>query len=287
MEPRRRTLNPPPYTRVLTLDEVNRIVAARHGYFLANRFDGYVGLALIRYGEYGELEWQVLAQLIQPGATVVEVGANIGSHTVSIGKKVGPAGRVIAVEPQRIIHQYLSANVSLNKLDNVECHWAGCGGEAGEMIVPPVNYFAEEIQNFGGLSLTSHGEGERVPIMPLDDIMKGRPAQLIKIDVEGMEADVLRGATGLIMGSRPIIYTENDRPAKSDELLTLLWSLNYRTYWHVPKLFNPDNFFQDAENIYANTGSFNLLCIPGEAGAQVTGFEEVKVLGLHPLAEGP
>ena len=102
-----------------------------------------------------------------------------------------------------------------------------------------------------------------------------------------MEADVLRGATGLIMANRPIIYAENDRPAKSDELLTLLWSLNYRTYWHVPKLFNPDNFFGEAENIYANTGSFNLLCIPSEAGAQVTGFDEVKVLGLHPLAEGP
>ena len=263
---------------------MNRIVAARHGYFLANRFDGYIGLALIRYGEYGELEWQVLEQLIQPGSTVVEVGANIGSHTISIANRVGPAGRVVAVEPQRIIHQYLSANVSLNKLSNVECHWAGCGADTGEMTVQPVNYFAPEMQNFGGLALAQSGQGERVPIVRLDDIMKGRPAQLIKIDVEGMEADVLRGATGLIMGSRPVIYAENDRAAKSDELLTLLWSFNYRTFWHVPKLFNPDNFFKDSQNIYANTGSFNLLCLPAEAGAQVTGFEEVTVLGVHPLA---
>jgi FkbM family methyltransferase len=264
---------------------VNHIVSARHGYFLANRYDEYVGLALIRYGEYGELEWQVLEQLIVPGGNVVEVGANIGSHTVSLAKKVGPTGRVIAVEPQRIIHQYLSANISLNMLDNVECHWAACGSETGEMIVPRLNYFAHERQNFGGLSLATQGDGERVPVVRLDDIMKGRRAHLIKIDVEGMEADVLHGATNLIMSCRPLIYAENDRPAKSDELLTLLWSLNYRTYWHVPKLFNPGNFFRNPENIYANTGSFNLLCTPNESGAQLTGFDEVTVLGVHPLAE--
>jgi FkbM family methyltransferase len=264
---------------------VNCLVAGRHGYFLANRFDGYVGLALIRYGEYGELEWQVLDQLIQPGATVVEVGANIGSHTVSIARKVGAAGRVIAVEPQRVIHQYLSANVSLNMLDNVECHWAACGGEAGELVVPRLNYFAQELQNFGGLSLSTGGEGEPVPVVQLDAIMRGRPAQLIKIDVEGMEAEVLRGATNTILNNRPVIYAENDRPAKSDELLTLLWSLNYRTYWHIPKLFNPGNFFGDPENIYANTGSFNLLCVPKETHAELNGFEEVTVLGVHPLNE--
>ena len=264
---------------------MNHIVSARHGYFLANRYDEYVGLALIRYGEYGELEWNVLEQLIIPGGNVVEVGANIGSHTVSLAKKVGPTGRVIAVEPQRIIHQYLSANISLNMLTNVECHWAACGSETGELTVPRLNYFANQRQNFGGLSLATEGDGERVPVVPLDDIMKGSPAHLIKIDVEGMEADVLRGATDLIMNSRPVIYAENDRVEKSDELLTLLWSLNYRTYWHVPKLFNPGNFFGDQENIYANTGSFNLLCVPSETGAQISGFEEVKVLGVHPLAE--
>ena len=270
---------------MLPLDDVNRLVAGRHGYFLANRFDGYVGLALIRYGEYGELEWQVLDQLIQPGSTVVEVGANIGSHTVSLAKKVGPQGRVIAVEPQRIVHQYLSANVSLNMLGNVECYWAGCGAEPSGMIVPPVNYFAPELQNFGGVSLAEGGAGEPVPVLPLDQIMRGRPAQLIKIDVEGMESEVLRGAANLILTHRPVIYAENDRPAKSDELLTLLWSYNYRTYWHIPKLYNPGNFFADPENIYANTGSFNLLCVPKETAAELKGFEEVTVLGVHPLNE--
>lgn len=276
-------MNPPPYHRVLPLGDVNRIVAGRHGYFLANRYDEFVGLALVLYGEYGELEWQVLAQLVRPGTTVVEIGANIGSHTVSLARAVGPSGRVIAVEPQRVIHQYLCASVALNGLGNVETLWAGCGAQPGELVVPPLDYFAERVQNFGGLSLASGGEGERVPVLRLDDIMKDRPAHLLKIDVEGMEADVLRGAARLIATHRPLLYLENDRPAQSDALLSLLWSMDYRTFWHIPRLYNPDNYFGEKENIYSNIASFNLLCVPRESAAPISGFEEVTMLGVHPL----
>jgi FkbM family methyltransferase len=263
---------------------VNRLVAGRHGYFLVNRYDEYVGQALFRYGEYGELEWEVLAQLIKPGATVVEVGANIGSHTVSLARAVGPTGRVIAIEPQRVIHQYLCANIALNALDNVACHWAACGSAPGTLTVPHLDYFAPRLQNFGGLSLAPDGEGERVPVVRLDDLAEGHTVSLIKIDVEGMEGEVLRGAAGLIVAGRPILYVENDRPAKSDELLLLIWSMNYRTFWHIPRLYNPNNFFAENENIYADLASFNLLCLPKEATPPMTGFREVTELGVHPLA---
>ena len=74
-------MNPPPYNKVLPLGDVNRLVAGRHGYFLVNRCDQYVGQALFCYGEYGELEREALAQLIPSGVTVVVVGANIASHS--------------------------------------------------------------------------------------------------------------------------------------------------------------------------------------------------------------
>jgi FkbM family methyltransferase len=277
-------LNPPPYNQALPLGDVNRLIAGRHGYFLVNRFDQYVGQALFRYGEYGELEWEVLAQLIKPGATIVEVGANIGSHTVSLARAAGPTGRVIAIEPQRVIHQYLCANIALNALDTVECRWAACGSAAGTLTVTRLDYFATRLQNFGGLSLARDGEGESVPVVRLDDLVQGRTVSLIKIDVEGMETEVLRGAAGLIAAGRPILYAENDRPAKSDELLSLIWSMNYRTFWHIPRLFNPKNFFAENENIYSDMASFNLLCLPVEATPPIAGFREVTELGAHPLA---
>jgi FkbM family methyltransferase len=279
----RRKVSETAQDRVIELGDVNCLVRGRHGNFLANRYDTFVGLALVRYGEYGEFEWDVLSQLIKPGTTVVEVGANIGSHTVSLAKAVGPKGRVIAIEPQRIIHQYLAANIALNALSNVECHWAACGKEPGRLGVPQVDYFASEFQNFGGLSLSEQEAGEHVPVVRLDDIMGHRSVQMIKIDVEGMEAQVLRGAAQLIATSRPVIYAENDRPKKSDELLSLLWSMNYRTFWHTPSLYNPNNFFGDEENIYSTIASFNVLCFPKEATLNVGDFAEITTLGSHPL----
>jgi len=96
---------------------------------------------------------------------------------------------------------------------------------------------------------------------------------------------VLRGAAGLIAAGRPVLYAENDRPAKSDELLSLLWSMDYRTFWHIPRLFNPNNFFAETENIYSDLASFNLLCLPKETTPPMKGFREVTELGVHPLAK--
>ena len=269
--------------RQVHLGEYSSIVFGRYGLYYVNRYDEYVGRALSQYGEYCEAEWNCLSQFILPGNVIVEVGANIGAHTVSIARCVGPRGRVIAIEPQRVIHQYLCANIALNLLGNVETHWAGCGIELGRMVVPPVDYFTSTPQNFGGISLRPEGDGEAVAILRLDDIMRDRKAALIKIDVEGMEADVIRGAFALIGKSRPVLYLENDRVEKSDALISLLWSLEYRTYWHTPRFFNPDNFFGCRENRYGDMGSINMLCLPRESSWSVQGFPEATDLNFHPL----
>ena len=86
---------------------------------LYNEHDIYIGRSLDLYGEFSEGECDVFRQLIQPGWTVLELGANIGSHTVFLAKRVGPSGRVIAFEPQRIVFQTLCANIALNNLLNV------------------------------------------------------------------------------------------------------------------------------------------------------------------------
>ena len=78
---------------------------------------------------------------------------------------------------------------------------------------------------------------------------------------------------------------ENDRVEKSPELTNLLFSLRYKVYWHLPPLLNPENFAGSEENIYSNILSLNLLCVPREADANLTGFREVKDPGEHPLSE--
>jgi hypothetical protein len=130
--------------------------------------------------------------------------------------------------------------------------------------------------NFGGVSIEGHAQGEIVPLVRLDSYNLPR-LKLIKVDVEGMEQKVLEGAAGLITRFRPLLYVENDRPEKSNALIRYIHSLNYNLFWHRPPLYNPNNFAKNPANIFGRVASFNMLCIPQEIQANMQGFEAVAV----------
>ena len=263
----------------------NWLVRGRHGIYLASDNDVYIGRALIHYGEYSELEWRVLERYCRSGDTAVEVGANIGAHTVSLAKAVGPSGRVVAIEPQPIIFQMLCANVALNCLLHVETLNCACGSGEGMMGALRLDYEAQG--NFGGFSL--QGPNESAPSTPvivkrLDDLLRGSGRlDLIKIDVEGMEADVLTGAAGVIERFRPTVYVENERLDKSRALIEAFWDMDYRLWWHAPPLFNPDNYYANERNLYPRIGTFNMLCLHRSKAAEPPQeLDEVTDAGWHP-----
>jgi hypothetical protein len=82
-----------------------------------------------------------------------------------------------------------------------------------------------------------------------------------------------------------LLYLENDRAEKSQALIEWLWAQNYQLFWHNPHLFNPDNFFEKAGNIYGNVGSFNMLGLPRELGISVGEMKEITSATFHPLAK--
>ena len=244
----------------------------RHGPLLFLREDIYIGRSLDLYGEFSELEAVLFAQLVRPGDTVVEVGANIGVHTVHLARLAGATGRVHAYEPQRVIFQLLCANVALNSLFNVYTHHAAAGSSAGELHVPPLNHAA--VNNFGGLSLSYEKNGEPVPVLCLDAL--ALPSlKLLKVDVEGMEHEVLSGAREMIRQHRPFLYVENDRREKSAALISLINELGYDMYWHLPALYNPDNFAGNPHNAFPSLVSINLLCVPKESSLTINGFRKI------------
>jgi FkbM family methyltransferase len=179
---------------------------------------------------------------------------------------------VLAFEPQRVIHELLCANVALNELFQVRPYRAALGRDVGTIKVPIVDYAREN--NFGGLSLLGSSVGEDVPLLALDSI--ALPSlRMLKVDVEGMEAEVLSGARETIARLRPIIYVENDRRTKSRELIGLIDELGYRMWWHLPPLFNPGNFAHFQQNVFGGTVSINLLCFPKEMPTNVSGLRPV------------
>ena len=251
-----------------------RLKQCRHGRMLFNRHDIYVGRSLDLYGEYSEGETEMFGQIVQGGDLVIEVGANIGTSTVWFGKQVGATGGVLAFEPQRSVFQMLCANVSLNALINVSCFQQAVGVARSSINVPMLDPNAPN--NFGGLELgsSSSPRGQQVPLIRLDDLPLLR-CKLLKVDVEGMELPVLQGAAGMIQRLRPILYVENDRENLAVPLVKFIDSLGYDAYWHRPPLFNPNNFFGNAENVFGDIVSINMLCVP--KGTPVTGSARVEV----------
>ena len=273
-----------PIGPVLDLGGCMRLVAGRSGWFVVNTNDVYIGQSIIRYGEYCWHEFELLQQVCKAGDIIVEVGANIGTHTVGLAAKVGPGGRVIAYEPQPAIFQLLCANVALNGLLNVDCRSVGLGDAAKAIEIPRCDYTRPG--NFGGISLErAQAGGMPVEIRTLDESFGAERVNLLKIDAEGMEIPVLRGAANVIRRFKPVIYVENDRVERSRELIELLQGLGYRLWWHLPPLFNAKNHFGNPENVFRNLVSVNMLGLHEMSRVTVSGLKPIQDTSEHPMAE--
>lgn len=248
-----------------------RRIETRDGPMIALAGDAYITRSLQVYGEYCPAESRVLRQLIRPGQTVVEVGANIGTHTVGLARACAP-GPLYAFEPQRRVFQILCANLVLNDITNVFAYPEGAGEAAGYASIPEMDYGGPG--NFGGVELSEAAgltDASKVRVTAIDDLPLAA-CHLIKVDVEGWEAAVLRGAAQTIARHRPLLYVENDRAASQGELIDLIAGWDYRLYWHTPPLFSPDNFNGVPNNIFQAV-SLNMLCLPNESPRHVEGFE--------------
>jgi FkbM family methyltransferase len=282
-----------PTPTTLTLAPHLRLVQARHGHFFVMSNDTYVGRSLIAYGQWTENEIDVIRRFLQPNHNVIDVGANIGSHTIPLAKTVSKGGQVSAFEVQPRIFQLLAANVTINGLTNVRLFAAGCSDQPGTMRFPSLDYDADN--NYGGLKISAiealaAAASERqplrgtqpVPLLRLDDAYDLDRLALIKIDVEGMELAVLRGAERIVRRLRPVLYVENEFADLSEALLRYLSDLDYDVYWHPAPLFDPRNFRGNAKNLFPNIVCINVLCIPREQKRSIKGLKPVTDPAEHP-----
>ena len=144
-------------------------------------------------------EMRLLRDLVAPGATVVDVGANIGYYALLFAQLAGARGRVIAFEPEPDNLVELRLNVEANGLANAEVRPQAVGSAAGVVA------FARGIN--GGVQAAGAADTVEVPMVALDEALQGR-VDAIKIDVEGYEGEVLAGARGIIERWRPHLFVE-------------------------------------------------------------------------------
>jgi len=242
------------------------IVPTVYGLMLVNRHDINQTNALFKTGaaiDHDEIT--MLAHLLRkcnPNPVFVDVGANVGTYSIALASIVGPLGKVHSFEPQRIIYNMLAGSVALNSLTNVYCYNAALGDHEGTIELPQFDY--SRPLNFGSIEfgpvqreqleqVRAH-DPTRVEFAPLTtlDHLGWERVDLIKIDVEGMEIEVISGARTTIQRCRPILYVEflkNDRSA----LRELIAGLGY---------------------VLFNVG-VNVLSIPSESSGLLTAAREV------------
>jgi FkbM family methyltransferase len=161
------------------------------------------------YGSFEETVARLFSYLVRPGDRCVDVGANIGLHTVRLAKLAGPQGEVIAVEPDPEIARRAAENVALNGLANARVIQAAASDTAGRTV--PLYRAADFHPNRAMGSLHPHGHltgpAAEVQTITVDEACGG-PVALIKIDVEGHEAAVVAGAAQTIERHSPAVVFE-------------------------------------------------------------------------------
>lgn len=269
--------------KCIDLSETNKLVEMRYGWMVYNINDSFIGKSISHYGEWSQIEVEFFKTVLSPKDNVIEVGSNIGSHTLSISKFVN-AGNVFAFEPQEIIYQNLCANLSLNSLTNCFCFKTALTEKKGEELYF-LNLDFSKPQNFGAHKIIREKLDNSIKsnVDTLDNIFPDLlNLRLLKIDVEGMELNVIKGGEKLIRRTSPIIYLENDRVENSKDLIDFISSLDYRLFWHVVPLYNKNNFFKNSDNIFDNISSFNMICIKNGIPVKMN-LPEIHDSSLHPL----
>ncbi|MGF9693382.1 FkbM family methyltransferase [Rhizobium sp. 0TCS1.26] len=179
---------------------------------------------------YEEHMLREASALLPKGGTVVDIGANIGNHTIFFAKLLG--ANVLAFEPNPAAVKQLRDNVAINGAESlVRIHDVALGSSSGRGVVS-----LDDAGNLGKAQVLASETGD-IEISTLDHFVGEEPVDLIKIDVEGMECEVLNGGLETLRRCQPSLLIE---AATADHLMAIeaiLRPLGYRkvaVYNHTP-----------------------------------------------------
>lgn len=218
-------------------------VVTRHGIRYALDLAQGIDFAIYLFGQFEPATAAAYARHVRPGATVLDIGANIGAHSLRLAQQAGPGGRVIACEPTAYGRDKLRRTLALNpalapRVELIQC-FLGARDEAAV-----VDRIYARWPLAGGQELHKKHLGEAMPTAGavtrrLDTLLaeRGRPrVDFVKLDVDGYECEVLAGAGEMMARDRPVFvlelspYVLEERGASLARLLDHFLPLGYRFY---------------------------------------------------------
>lgn len=176
-------------------------------------------------GLHEYVDMRYVLDTLKPGDLFVDIGANVGSYTVLASKVRG--ARTIAVEPDPVTAQALRRNIEVNGIaDKVEVVEAALGAHAGTISFTVGRGTVNRVAQVGDENVRD------VVARTLDDVLGGEVPKVIKIDVEGFEAEVFKGATATLADKRlEAIITE----ALDEEVAGILARAGFKQAYYGPE----------------------------------------------------
>ena len=210
----------------------------------------------------------VIGALVGDGDVCLDIGANVGALTLAMARCVGPAGKVYAFEPGPLTYPRLARNVELNPSirGRVAPLQLGVADRAGTL------YWNEEPDNRGNATLLQ-GSGAPVDVVSIDDFFADkllRQLSFVKIDVEGMEYEVLRGGRSTWLAHRPLIYFETLRDFESARGLPLFEQIEAFLHDLGYSLFRVDEG-RRLRTVTASTVEMYTLAVPAARADLIDG----------------
>lgn len=216
---------------MLATERVNTI----NGNMYIHSDDPTIGRSLKHYGEYCQPEVDLIIQHTNANSFVLDIGANIGTHCIPVSKHVK---RVVAFEPDEQNFDLLVKNCAETDCKNITTNRMALGHDT---------YQASTTFNYGKTMLT---DGNDVMVTALDNI-KGFPSvDFIKIDVEGIEPDVLKGASGTVAYFRPDILIEMQQRENYKIVFDFLAKYGYNIYWFPVATYNRYNHKNNTNDVF-------------------------------------
>ena len=204
---------------------------------------------------------RIIKKYVKSGMTVIDIGANVGCHTVRFAKQVGASGKVIAFEPTKYAYEKLKKNVALNMLKNTVL-------EKSALSDKSVKKQMVQFKSSYPLDNKVKRAKDIISITTLDEYVSKHnvgKVDFIKLDVDGFEYKIIRGAMKTIKMNKPIIITEigvstlKNAGDDINDLIGTLSRIGYRFYSDK----NQSEFYDKSKMIAAipADGTINVLCI--------------------------
>jgi FkbM family methyltransferase len=227
--------------------------------FLFPVADKVVGASLRTSGEFARVELDFFVEMAQgSGGAMIDVGANIGSIALPFAAQ-RPNWRVVAIEAHRGLSGVLNANSLNNRLHNVEVIHAAAGAEQAFVDFPSASL--SEQRNFGDLGFSSAGSREVISMFPLDQLAPS-DTKLVKVDVEGFEPEVLKGAEKLI-GRRDAVWLVEatvQHPKAAENTIRTFQDAGYTVHWFYAPFVTP--IAAKGKPANPTSGDANIVALP-------------------------